>query len=212
MLCPTCGTRLVKRRRSGRTVAYKVFRALALPPVLTERCALCGYEVVPGLDPGELSAVARQQLRELARSAIWRLRAHASERGLERELGLAQGYLCRLGGGNSTPSAPLVLLLSILADNPQLLSPLRSFWSPGGSMSNYSQTEEVPDGARQSPLPIGARSRRADSARASSKPRASRCSATRLRAAPSPREGHDDRTAVERPEVPARCQPYPKAR
>ena len=134
MPCPTCGTRLVKRRRSGRTVAYKVFRALPLPPVLTERCSSCGYEVLPAIDTRELVAAARQQLRDRARSAIWRLRGHGSERRLERELGLAQGYLSRLGGGNATPSAPLVLLLSILADNPRLLGLLDSFWSPGGSM------------------------------------------------------------------------------
>lgn len=211
MLCPSCRTRLVRRLRGGRTVAYKVFRAIPLPPVLTARCPTCGYELMPRIDTGQLLAAARQQLRERARSAIWRLRAHASERGLERELGLAQGYLCRLGGGNSTPSAPLVLLLSILADNPRLLSRLRSFWSPGGSMRD-DREEEVPYGARQSSLQACARSERVDPTRARSKGRATACSATRLRAPPPPPEGYDDRTAVERAEAPARHDAYPKAK
>lgn len=210
MLCPTCGNRLVKRLRSGRTVAYKFFRALPLPPLLIARCSKCGYELLPCIDTGELTAAARQQLRDRARTAIWRLRAHASERGLERELGLAQGYLSRLGGGNSTPSSPLVLLLSILADNPRLLSLLRSFWSPDGSMRD-DREEQVPYGAR-SPVQASARSDRAYPTAARSKPRPTGCSATRLRAPPPPPEGDDDRAAVARAEVPARHHHYPKAK
>jgi hypothetical protein len=45
-------------------------------------------------------------------------------------LGLSQGYLSRIAAGDGVPSAPLVLLLGLIADGaPESVETLKKFWT-----------------------------------------------------------------------------------
>ena len=65
--------------------------------------------------------MAGQELRALA--------PYISQRQLELLLGLAQGYLSRLLAQAGNPSSPLVLLLALIAKDPQArLDEVQSYW------------------------------------------------------------------------------------
>lgn len=71
-------------------------------------------------------------LRARARSALRSLcPKQLSQRELERMLGLSQGYLCRLRAtkGDAVPSASLVSLLALLAQEPSRIDELREYWA-----------------------------------------------------------------------------------
>lgn len=133
--CLRCGGHTVRpMQRSARTVSYRVFPALTLPadlPIPT--CSRCRAEsldldttqrlhsLLPSLYQAELRRLAGQELRALS--------PHISQRQLELLLGLAQGYLSRLLAQAGNPSSPLVLLLGLLAKDPQArLSEVQVYW------------------------------------------------------------------------------------
>lgn len=121
-------------QRSARTVSYRVFPALPLPqdlPVPT--CSRCHAEsldldtiqrlhlLLPSLYQAELRRLAGQELRVLS--------PYISQRQLELLVGLAQGYLSRLLAQAGNPSAPLVLLLGLIAKDPQArLNEVQAYW------------------------------------------------------------------------------------
>lgn len=130
--CPCCSsTQLIATRRPGRALRYRN-TALTLPTDLPlPSCRRCRYEdLSPATLPsGLLESLYRSSLRERARLAIARLRPHLSQKKLELLLNLSHGYLCRLGAGDGVPSAPLVSLLALLADHPELIEQLNDYWT-----------------------------------------------------------------------------------
>ena len=135
LACLRCGSHTVRpMQRPALTVSYRVFSALPLPadlPIPT--CGRCHAEC---LDP-ETTGLLRQllpriyeaELRRLAAQEIRALSPYISQRQLELLAGLAQGYLSRLLAQASNPSAPLVLLLGLIAKDPQArLSEVQAYW------------------------------------------------------------------------------------
>lgn len=137
MRCPCCGAaQLATTRRAGRFIRYRN-TALTLPPELPlPSCRRCRYEdlSLASLPNGLLESLYRSSLRERAQIEIKRLRQNISQNRLELLLNLSHGYLCRIGAGDGVPSAPLVSLLALLADHPELIEQLEEYWSmpPGG--------------------------------------------------------------------------------
>lgn len=141
--CLRCGSRTVRPlRHPARTVAYRVFTALSIPadfPIPT--CSRCRaecldretiqrlHELLPALYQAELRRLAGQELRVLS--------PYISQRQLELRIGLAQGYLSRLLAQAGNPSSALVLLLGLLARDPQArLIEVQSYWQePGPAQS-----------------------------------------------------------------------------
>ena len=86
------------------------------------------YESVPELD-ATLEATFRAELVHRASVEITHLAQFYSQRRIERELDLAQGYLSRLKGGDGVPSVALVCLLALLRQGPSRLEELRGYWA-----------------------------------------------------------------------------------
>ena len=133
--CLRCGGHTVRLvQRQARTVSYRVFAALPLPadlpiPTCTRCRAECLdldttqrlHELLPRLYQAELRRLAGQELRVLSPCI--------SQRQLELLLGLAQGYLSRLLAQAGNPSSPLVLLLGLIAKDPQSrLREVQAYW------------------------------------------------------------------------------------
>ena len=145
--CVRCGSRLVRPRKgTGRTRPYRVFAALPVPDdCLIPACRRCGAqylddETIAALGP-VLEGVYFAELQRIAALHIRRLpKRIVSRRRLELLCGLSQGYLSRIAAGDGVPSAPLVLLLGLLADGaPESIETLKKFWP--SQMSQSSQTE-----------------------------------------------------------------------
>ncbi len=132
--CPCCGRRgLRPTREPGRALRYRNM-CLTLPtglPVPT--CRLCRHQVltfeaVPELE-STLASLFRAELMHRASVEITHLSKFFSQRRLEREIDLSQGYLCRLRSGDGVPSVALVCLLALLASEPSRLEELRRYWA-----------------------------------------------------------------------------------
>ena len=133
--CLRCGGHTVRPlQRPARTVSYRVFSALPLPADLSiPTCSRCRaesldldtiqrlHEILPRLYQAELRRLAGQELRALS--------TYISQRQLELQIGLAQGYLSRLLARAGNPSSALVLLLGLIAKDPQArLSEVQAYW------------------------------------------------------------------------------------
>ena len=68
-----------------------------------------------------------------ASRALADLSPRISQRELERLLGLSQGYLSRIYHGHQEPSAQLVVLLALLAQDPGLLDWTARYWAEPSS-------------------------------------------------------------------------------
>ena len=107
---------------------------LTLPTaLLVPTCRLCRHRVltfesVPELE-STLTALFRAELVHRASVEITHLAQFFSQRWLERELDLSQGYLCRLRYGDGVPSVALVSLLALLAAEPSRMEELRRYWA-----------------------------------------------------------------------------------
>ncbi len=133
--CLRCGGHTVRPvQRPARTASYRVFAALPLPadlPIPT--CSRCHaecldlettqrlHEILPRLYDAALRRLAGKELRALT--------PYISQRQLELLAGLAQGYLSRLLAQAGNPSSPLVLLLGLIARDPQArLAEVQAYW------------------------------------------------------------------------------------
>ncbi len=132
--CPCCGRRgLRPTREPGRALRYR-HMCLTLPadlPVPT--CRLCRHQVltfesVPELE-STLAALFRAELVHRASVEITYLGRYYSQRRLEREIDLSQGYLSRLRSGDGVPSVALVCLLALLGNDPRRLEELNAYWA-----------------------------------------------------------------------------------
>ena len=133
--CLRCGGHTVRpMQRPARTVSYRVFPALPLPadlPIPT--CRRCYAEC---LEPETtqrlhelLPLLYQAELRRLAGNELRAISPCISQRRLELQLGLAQGYLSRLLAQAGNPSSPLVLLLGLIAREPQArLAEVQAYW------------------------------------------------------------------------------------
>jgi hypothetical protein len=134
--CLSCNLNAVRPlARDGRTIQYRQLRNLRLPADLAlPTCGACGSERLDAETAEGLSAVLearyRAELHRRVKAALSVLAQHITQRGLERLLGLSQGYLSRLLGGQGQPSAALVSQLAGLATDPQVrLRELEEYWA-----------------------------------------------------------------------------------
>ena len=133
--CLRCGGHTVRLvQRPARTISYRVFSALPLPADLAiPTCTRCHAECLD-LDTTQrlhqlLPCLYQAELRRLAGQELRALSPHISQRQLELMVGLAQGYASRLLAQAGNPSAPLVLLLGLLARDPQArLAEVQAYW------------------------------------------------------------------------------------
>ena len=135
-LCVNCGSKTVRKRgRPGRTASYRNMAALPVPahfPIPT--CSRCRQEFVDPPTASELAKVLRElyrsALKARVRRAIDQLTQVVSQRRLELLLGLSQGYLSRLRGGDGTPSPELVNHLALIARDPRArLDEIECYWA-----------------------------------------------------------------------------------
>ena len=101
--------------------------------LLVPTCSRCKHSIlsfdsVPEL-AAALEAAYRAELVHRASVEIAHLGQFYSQRGLERELDLSQGYLSRLRAGDGVPSAALVSLLALLSKEPRRLEELKAYWA-----------------------------------------------------------------------------------
>jgi len=132
--CPCCGRGAVfPIAQPGRMVRYRN-AALTLPAdLLVPTCRRCqhrllSFEAMPELH-ARLEATYRTELRDRAAVAITRLGRTHSQRSIEVAVDLAQGYLSRLRAKDGVPSAALVSLLALLANEPARLEELQRYWA-----------------------------------------------------------------------------------
>jgi len=133
-LCPCCGRHAVRPlAQPGRVCRYRN-AALTLPADLQvptcRRCKhmLLSFESMPDL-AATLEATYRAELVQRAAAEITKLSRVRSQRKLEAELDLSQGYLSRLRAGYGVPSASLVSLLALLSSDPTRLEELKRYWA-----------------------------------------------------------------------------------
>ena len=146
-LCSRCGMRGVRKRAcAGLTQPYRMFAALSVPPEQAiPTCDRCGAQVLDAQTAEILAAALASaftaELSHRAQVALAEICLYISQRRLEKLAGLSQGYLCRVLSGRSTPSVPLVALLTLLAQAPQeRLRELEVAWrQPSGDPSPAKQ-------------------------------------------------------------------------
>lgn len=130
--CPQkeCLGRVIRRKRKGRFVRYRNLSALPIPSDLSvPTCNQCGCFYLDRTVKDKLGEVYRDELRARAREAIDTLSGYISQRELERQLYLSQGYLSRIRSGAGNPSAELVSNLRSLARDPvNRLEELKKDW------------------------------------------------------------------------------------
>ena len=132
--CPCCGRHALRlTREPGRACRYR-HMYLTLPPELpVPTCHRCRhmvltYESVPALD-ATLKAIFRAELVHRASAEISHLGAFYSQRRLERDFDLSQGYLSKLRSGDGVPSVVLVSLLALLSNEPSRVEELKGYWA-----------------------------------------------------------------------------------
>lgn len=86
------------------------------------------YESVPEL-AATLERLFRAELTHRAAVEITHLSRVYSQRRIEVELNLSQGYLCRLRCGDGVPSFALVSLVALLRAEPARLEELKRYWA-----------------------------------------------------------------------------------
>ena len=135
--CVECGVGKVRpfakagRQARHRTMMLELPADLAIPT-----CDRCGTEwfddTVARQVDDVLEGLYRGELRARVRVAIDVLTRHASQRKMERMLGLSHGYLSKLRNGTSDPSPELVSNLALLARDPEnRIRELSDFWGFG---------------------------------------------------------------------------------
>jgi hypothetical protein len=123
--CAHCGRLAVRPfARPGRTMRYRTLLAFPVPAdCAIPTCSRCQSEYV-GTETRErlgvlLAPLYERELTHRLQLALKEVLTVISQRKLELQLGLSQGYLSRLLTGAGRPSEPLLALLMLLAGDPK---------------------------------------------------------------------------------------------
>jgi hypothetical protein len=134
MTCPECGQGTIEPRTAkGKRFRYRQMADVEIrEDVMVPTCTRCGTEWLDGpstraLDES-LERAYRAELQLKAERAIEKLRPHIRQGDLERLLGVSPGWLSKVKSGRDV-SAPLVALLSLLAEQPGRVAELRGLWT-----------------------------------------------------------------------------------
>lgn len=137
--CRECGEgTMAPLARAGRTMPYRNMLALPVPADLQiPTCDHCGTEWIDGATSSALEEALKrsygEELSKRLKVALSRLAEvnPASQRKIERLLGLSQGYLSRLANDRGAPSPRVVSALALLAQDPERrLRELEQLWGP----------------------------------------------------------------------------------
>ena len=132
--CPCCGHHTLRPTAKAHRVCRYRLVVVTLPAgLLVPTCSRCKhtllcFESVPQL-AATLEAAYRAELVHRARVEITHLSQFYSQRKIERDLDLSQGYLSRLRAGDGVPSAALVSLMALLRADPHRLEELNAYWA-----------------------------------------------------------------------------------
>ena len=132
--CPCCGHHTLRpTAKAHRFCRYRLVVLMLPAGLLVPTCSRCKHSIlsfdsVPGL-AAVLEAAYRSELMHRAAVEIAHLGQFYSQRRIERELDLSQGYLSRLRAGDGVPSAALVSLLALLRAEPRRLEELKTYWA-----------------------------------------------------------------------------------
>ena len=130
--CIRCGNTTVREKaRPGRYASYLQLTVEIPAEVPIPECSRCHHVDLSCTGPigDALRRSYLAALKELAQQALRSLHGQVSQRQLELLVGLSQGYLSRVKSGTGQPSAALVGLLGLLAEDPNRLVSLRNIWA-----------------------------------------------------------------------------------
>ena len=132
--CPCCGHHTLRpTAKAHRVCRYRLVVVTLPAQLLVPTCSRCkhsllSFDSVPDL-AAALEAAYRAELVHRASVEITLLGEFFSQRRLERDLDLSQGYLSRLRAGDGVPSAALVSLMALLRADPHRLEELNAYWA-----------------------------------------------------------------------------------
>jgi hypothetical protein len=134
MTCPVCGEQSLSTTSGpGRTVKHRTMLVEVPADFALPECSACGarpldWRTAARLDP-LLEAAYQSKLRQMVEADLAVLSAARPLYEWERLLGLSAGSLSRLRNDNKTPSAPLVALVRLLANDPDRRAELEALWA-----------------------------------------------------------------------------------
>ena len=132
--CPCCGHFTLRPTAKAHRVCRYRLAVLTLPArLLVPTCSRCKHSLLSFDSVPELAATLEAEYRaELSRRAVAEiafLSSVCSQRQLEVQIDLSQGYLSKLRAGDGIPSATLVCLLALLSNDPRRLEELKAYWA-----------------------------------------------------------------------------------
>jgi hypothetical protein len=154
--CSVCGRRtLGLRTGAGRILKHRNAMVPVPDDVELPECTTCGSRPIPWklakqLEP-VLEAAWSEQMRRHVAADLEILCGVKPLYEWERLLNLSAGYLSKLKG-DKTPSAPLVALLRLLANQPERARELEALWQGEANLVVRSQVR-LSVGAPPAPLP-----------------------------------------------------------
>ena len=154
--CPVCGeTALEMRRGPGRTMKHRLLEVDVPSDFPLPECGSCGarpinWRTAELLDP-VLEKAYQQKLSALVGADIERLEKVKPLYEWERELGLSAGYLSKVRN-EKAPSAQLVALVRLLANEPNRRAELADLWA-GRATVLFSESVRISGGAEVSAVP-----------------------------------------------------------
>ena len=124
--CAYCSGIVRLRQAPDRTYPYRIFAALTVPEsAQIPTCSRCDATFMDGPTAAALVPVLqaeyRRELSRRARKALAEISPYLSQRKLALLLDVTQGYVSCIRCGHATPSPQLVLLLALLAHDPERL-------------------------------------------------------------------------------------------
>lgn len=154
--CPVCGERALEMRQGpGRMMKHRLLEVEVAPEFALPECGSCGarpinWKTAELLDP-VLEKAYQQKLSALIAADIELLAKVKPLYEWERELGLSAGYLSKVRN-EKAPSAQLVALVRLLANEPNRRAELADLWA-GRATFVFFDSVVIPGGAEVSAVP-----------------------------------------------------------
>lgn len=148
--CPVCGeTALEVRQGPGRMMKHRLLEVEIPSDFALPECGACGarpidWKAAKQLDP-LLEKAYQKALSDLVAADLEVLANVKPIYEWERDLGLSVGYLSKVRN-EKTPSAQLVALVRLLANQPSRVHEVADLWA-GRSTVRFTDSVQLPGGA-----------------------------------------------------------------